>query len=252
MTKTIAIIQARMGSSRFPGKPLERIGEWSIVELVLKRVRQAASIDDIVLATSTNPRDTVLAEHVASLGFHVFRGSEDDVLSRFYNAGRRFEATTIARITGDCPLISPTLIDFAVSKFYEMALDYLTINIGEDKTQAFPRGFDVEVAKFAALAEAHEKATQKYEREHVMPYLYTHQDRFAVEYLLPTPDASRPHYRLCVDTPTDLEVVLRIQEFFKEELISADYREIIDFLDKNPEIPLINRTVKQKHFMESE
>lgn len=241
-----------MGSSRFPGKPLEHVGEWSIIELVLRRVKQASSIDNIVLATSTSEQDAILAHHVESLGFDVFRGSEDDVLSRFYHAGMKYNPSTIVRITGDCPLISAQIIDFALEKFHENEVDYLTITIGEDKPVAYPRGFDVEVARFSAIAEAMKNASKQYEREHVMPYLYTHQDRFSVRYIDPPSDVSRPKYRLCVDTTTDLEVILRIYENFKARLITTEYREIIRFLDNNPEVPLINRTVKQKHFTESD
>jgi len=248
--KTIAIVQARMGSSRFPGKPLEKIGEWSLIELVMKRVNQSSKIGQVVLATSTNPKDDIMENHVRQLGFLVFRGSEEDVLSRFYDAARAFEPAIVVRITGDCPLISPELIDHAIDNFVEKEVDYLSLSIGEDREFAYPRGFDVEVASFESLAEAAEKATKRYEREHVMPYLYTHQEIYRVEYLDPKPEHSRPNYRLCVDTEQDLKLVQRLHDFFKDELIVLDFKRIIEFLDGHPQVVKINQSVKQKHFTE--
>ncbi|MDH4214118.1 MAG: glycosyltransferase family protein [Candidatus Thorarchaeota archaeon] len=251
-SKIVAVIQARMRSSRFPGKPLEKIGEWSLIELVLRRVSKSSKIEKVILATSSNPNDDILATHVESLGFPVFRGSENDVLSRFYEAAREYEPLAVVRITGDCPLISPSLIDYAIENFAVKNVDYLTISIGEEKERAYPRGFDVEVASFKALTEAVENASKQYEREHVMPYLYTHRDRFSIEYLDPSPDVSRPRYRLCVDTKKDLEVIMRIYDFFKGKLVDIEYKEIISFLDRNPDVHLINQSVKQKHYTESD
>ena len=120
------------------------------------------------------------------------------------------------------------------------------------KERAYPRGFDVEVASFSALTEAVELATKKYEREHVMPYLYTHPEKFTVKYIDPPPEVSRPRYRLCVDTRLDLQVIQKIHDHFGSALISAEYNDIIGFLDDNPEVPLINQTIKQRHFTESD
>jgi spore coat polysaccharide biosynthesis protein SpsF (cytidylyltransferase family) len=250
--KTIAVIQARMGSTRFPCKTLEKIGDWSLIELVLKRVQQSTKIDKVVLATSVNPNNDVLVEHVEQMGFSVFRGSEEDVLSRFYLAAESFEPTYVVRITGDCPLISPRLIDEAIESVIEKQVDYLALSIGADKSKAFPRGFDVEVITFKALSEAAERATEKYEREHVTPYLYTHRDSYSIRILEPETEVSRPSYRLCVDTKLDLEVILKLHQYFKDGLIDIDFPEIIEYLDKNPDIVRMNQSVTQKHYKESE
>lgn len=253
MTKTIlAIIQARMGSSRFPGKSLFSIGNWSLIELVLKRVSMAKTINKTILATSINPIDDELSERVSQLGYAVSRGSEDDVLSRFYEAAKLYNPNIIVRITGDCPLISPALIDSAVESYADSQVDYLALSIGEDKQLAFPRGFDVEVTSFQALQEAAINAKATYEREHVMPYLYTHPDQFKIRYLEPIPDLSRPRYRICVDTKEDLQVILKIYDGLGEKLLTASYEEIIRFLDSHPEIVKINQSVRQKHFTESD
>jgi spore coat polysaccharide biosynthesis protein SpsF len=250
--KTIAIVQARMGSSRFPGKSLERIGKWSLIELVMGRVNQSSKVDKVVLATSTNPKDDVLENHVRQLGFPVFRGSEEDVLSRFYETAKSFEPATVVRITGDCPLISPRLIDYAIDRFVDKQVDYLSLSVGNDKKLAYPRGFDVEVASFKSLSKAAEKASKQYEREHVMPYLYTNPESFSVYYLEPIPELSRPKYRLCVDTKQDLELILRVYEFFGEELFDAESRAIIQFLDENPQVAMLNQSARQKHFTETD
>lgn len=250
--KTVAVIQARMGSSRFPGKPLKRIGKWSLIELVVKRVNQSSRVGRVVVATSTNPRDDILASHVMQLGFNVHRGSEEDVLSRFYDAVKSLTPEIIVRITGDCPLISPSLIDHAVDTFAQEKVDYLALSIGRDKALAYPRGFDVEVVSFRSLTEAARNATKQYEREHVMPYIYTHQESYSVRYLEPTPEVSRPNYRLCVDTQEDFELILGIHDSFRGKLIDAEFDEIIMFLDNNPEIALINQSIEQKHYTDFE
>ncbi len=248
----VCVVQARMNSSRLPGKSLKKVGKWTIVEMVLKRASQAHLVNRVILATSTNPANDPLVEHVTNLGFTVYRGSENDVLTRVFQAAKTQRADIVVRVTGDCPLISPKLIDHAIESFLRRNVDYLTITIGEDKECAYPRGFDVEVAKFGALAKAAVRATQKYEREHVMPYLYTHPDQFATEYLLPDPSDCRPKYRLCVDTVDDYQLVLSFYKHFKDDLISIDYRSIIEFLDAHPEIASMNRGVRQKHFKETD
>jgi spore coat polysaccharide biosynthesis protein SpsF len=247
----VAVIQARMSSTRLPGKSLKMIGDWSLIEMVLNRVNKATKVDNIVLATSTNAKDDTLEEHVKQLGFPVYRGSEEDVLSRFFNAAKSFNPTTVVRITGDCPLISPTLIDHAIELFNKNEVDYLSLSIGEEKEKAYPRGLDVEIANFKSMTEAVENATEQYEREHVMPYLYT-RPGFTTAYPEPDPESSRPLYRLCVDTEVDFELILRIFDNFKGRLIDTDYKEIIQFLDDNPEIAKLNRSVTQKHFKDVE
>lgn len=247
--KIIAIVQARMGSSRLPGKSLEKVGMWSIIELVLNRVKNATSIDEVILATTINSLDDVLEDHVKKLGYEVYRGSEEDVLSRFYHAGRDHNPDIVVRITGDCPLVSPSLIDCAVACYWKKNVDYLALSIGEEKPLAYPRGLDVEIATFKALSDAFNNANEKYEREHVMPYLYT-KDNYTTFYIEPAEDYSRPNYRLCVDTELDLEVIRRIYDHFKNDMMDIEFQEIIEFLDNNPDIVKINQSVNQKHFKE--
>ncbi len=252
MNKSVtAIIQARMGSSRLPGKTLEKIGDWTLIELVLKRVSKSTLVDNIILATSNHEQDDILAEKVKELNFPVFRGSEDDVLSRFYEASRKFQTDVVVRITGDCPLISPTLIDESIRNFFHDDVDYFSLSIGEDKSLAYPRGYDVEIAKFESLSFAANNAIKQYEREHVMPYLYTNPGQFSTSTLEPDKELSRPNYRLCVDTKEDLQLIRELYKNFGDQLIDVNYKEIIYFLDKNPELVNINRSVRQKHYTET-
>ena len=237
-----------MGSTRLPGKTLEQIGNWSLIELVLRRVRMASSIHEVVLATSVSKSDDILYDHVRELGFHTSRGSEDDVLSRFYEAAKSFDPTIVVRITGDCPLISPKLIDIAVEQFLVSRVDYLSLSIGREKDKAFPRGFDVEVARFESIAKAAQNASEQYEREHVMPYLYTHSDLFTAKYIDPDPEFSRPNYRLCVDTKEDLDLIRMIHDFFGTRFIEIDVVEIIEFLDNNSDVANTNLSIKQRYF----
>ena len=246
--KVVAVIQARMGSSRLPEKSLKKIGNIPIIKLVLRRVSNSKEIDKVILATTDNEKDDILAKYVEDLGFTVFRGSENDVLSRFYHAIIPYSPSIIVRITGDCPLISPILIDQAIQKFIEVGVDYLSLSIGKNKEYAYPRGFDIEVTHFDAMKTAYEKADKNYEREHVMPFLYTNKDEFSVFYLEPEKKQSRPNYRLCVDTDLDLEMLRTVFGSFENKLFVLEYQEIIEVLDNNPQLASLNTKVNQKHF----
>ncbi|MHA1217731.1 MAG: cytidylyltransferase domain-containing protein [Candidatus Heimdallarchaeaceae archaeon] len=247
-----AVIQARMSSSRLPGKSLAQIGEFKLIEMVLKRIQKSSMVNNIILATTNNEDDNSLVNYVEELGFNVFRGSEEDVLARVYNSVQQKKPKIIIRVTGDCPLISPKIIDIAVKRFEKESLDYLSLTIGEQLDLAYPRGFDVEVFSFEALEEAHLKASKQFEREHVTPYIYTHSEQFSILRIIPDKKYSRPKYRLCVDTEEDLRLIKEINAAFGNKMIDLKFEEIVTFLDENPEIALINQDVKQKHYTETD
>ncbi|HUF20813.1 MAG TPA: aminotransferase class III-fold pyridoxal phosphate-dependent enzyme [Burkholderiales bacterium] len=165
--KTVAIVQARMGSTRLPNKTMKPVLGTPMIELLLARLKRATSLDEIVLATSSDTRNDLLEAHVAKLGFRVYRGSEQDVLDRYYQAALISGADVVVRITGDCPLMDPALVDHLVATFREGTLDY-TSNVDPP---TFPDGLDIEVFSFKALRRAWENARQPREREHVTPYL---------------------------------------------------------------------------------
>src|SRR5262245_66416880 len=139
--KVVAIVQARMGSTRLPGKVMKPVGGVPMIELLLSRLGRAQEVDEIVLATSEDPRDEPLARHVASLGIRGFRGSENDVLDRYYRAAMEADADAVVRITGDCPLVDPKLVDEIVRAFKAAAVDYTSNTM----PPTFPNGLDVEV-----------------------------------------------------------------------------------------------------------
>jgi spore coat polysaccharide biosynthesis protein SpsF len=164
---TILVTQARMSSTRLPGKVLMEIDQKPLLKIHLERLSKCTAVDKIVVATTTNPSDTILAETVTNWGFEVYRGQESDVLDRFYQAVKDFNPEWIIRVTSDCPLIDPKLIDKIIKYVKDSGKDYGSNVLVE----RFPDGQDVEVFSFAALEQAWKNATLQSEREHVTPYI---------------------------------------------------------------------------------
>ncbi len=238
--RTVAIVQARMGSSRLPGKSLMRIVDKPMLAHVLERLAAAQAVDAVVVATSTMPGDQAIAELAREMGVEAFAGSEDDVLDRYYQAARTFHADTVVRITGDCPLIDPEIVDRAVAFFQDTRADYV-------RTAGFPRGLDTEVFPFHNLARAWREASKDYEREHVTPYFYRHPEWFQVRELVAPEPLHRPELRLCVDTEEDLTLVREIFERLRapdNRIFTAE--QVIRLLDAEPHLKQINAHVVQK------
>ena len=168
MHRIVAVVQARMGSTRLPNKVMRPMAGTPMIGLLLRRLSRARSLHGIVLATSAAPENKPLADYVRGLGHAVFQGSEDDVLDRFYQAARSQEATVVVRITGDCPLVDPELVDEVVRGFLDSGADYFSNAV----PPSYPDGLDIEVCSFAALESAWHGTSRSYDREHVMPYLY--------------------------------------------------------------------------------
>tara|TARA_B110000438_G_scaffold169307_1_gene161807 strand:- start:14643 stop:16670 length:2028 start_codon:yes stop_codon:yes gene_type:complete len=165
--RTIAIVQARMGSTRFPNKVMRTIAGVPMIELLLGRLSKAERIDQIILATTIDIRNQSLANHVRKLGYEVFQGSENDVLDRYYQAAKPHQPDTVVRITGDCPLIDPILVDETIVAYEEQGVDLLS----NAHMPTYPDGLDTAVFSFSALELAHQRATSSYDREHVVPYI---------------------------------------------------------------------------------
>ncbi len=206
--KIVAIVQARMGSTRFPNKVMRLILGAPMIEILLRRLSQARRINRVVLATSEDPRNHSLVEHVKKLGYAVYQGSENDVLNRYYNAARDCEPDVLVRITGDCPLIDPNLVDEVIDAFVSANVDYMS-NISPP---TYPDGLDTEVFRFAALERANREAKQPREREHVTPYIHE-SGKFRVANLVHKENCSGE--RWTVDEPEDLEVVTKVFEHFQ-------------------------------------
>ena len=205
--KTVAIVQARMGSTRYPNKVMRPICHTPLIGLLLERLARAKRLDQIVLATSANPCNRPLSDYVRSLGFDVYEGSEDDVLDRYYQAACDAQADIVVRITGDCPLIDPQMVDAVVLQLRDTNADYAS----NTSPPTYPDGIDVEAFRFSALEKAWKEAKAPAEREHVTPFM---QDaaRFHTMNVFHHTDLSSE--RWTVDEPEDLEVVARVFEHF--------------------------------------
>lgn len=226
--KVAAIVQARMGSTRLPGKVLHEVRGHVLIDLLLSRLARAERIDEIVLATTDKPVDDVLAAHVKALGYRVVRGSEDDVLSRYAKAAREAEAEIIVRITGDCPLVMPELVDEIIGQFQISQLDYIS-NIDPP---TYPDGLDIEAFTAAALYLAEAEAIERHDREHVTPFM-RRGTRFTRANVRCDRDFS--HLRMTVDEPADLQVVENILTSLAPAL-DFGLPEILSLADNRPEV----------------
>lgn len=238
--KVVAIIQARMGASRLPGKVLMDVGGRSMLRLVVERTRKAELVDEVVIATTTELEDDAVAEAASGLGVASFRGSIDNVLERYLGAATKFDATVVVRITADCPLMEPTIIDQVIRRHLNSKADY-TANILK---RTFPRGWDVEVFNLGALAKVSNLTTENYEREHVTIYFHEHQDEFTVINVEAKDELRRPDLRLCVDEPSDIKLVRQIFQELDVNNFSA--QDVVDLFERQPELEKINASVQQK------
>lgn len=227
-----------MGSTRLPGKVMLPILGKPMLVHVVERVRRTRLIDDIIIATSASPQDDVLVELCRAREWKFFRGSEEDVLDRYYNAAQ--DAEHIVRITSDCPVIDPTVIDYVVAGYYAAypKPDYAANTL----IRSYPRGLDVEIFNCAALAQAWDEDHNPATREHVTPYLYRHPDKFRLLSVSNPTDFSA--YRLTVDTPEDFELIERIYAHFQHNAFG--WREMIALLEQHLDWLEINREVPQK------
>lgn len=205
--KVVAVVQARMGSTRFPAKVMRLICGVPMIGLLLRRIGKSSLIDQIVVATSDSPRDGPLAEYVRQLGYTVYQGSEDDVLDRYYHAAKAADAAVVVRITGDCPLIDPALVDDVIGAFLAAGVDYASNRL----PPTYPDGLDAEVFSFEALETAWNQADTPYQREHVTPFIIERTKHHQLN-LAHTTDCSAE--RWTVDELADFEVIQKVFESF--------------------------------------
>ncbi len=227
-----AIVQIRSNSIRLPNKALMKIKNQTIIEILLKRLSNSRKIDEIIISTTNNNSDDFLAKKIKELGYKVFRGSEKDVLDRIYKTAKLFKTNTIVRITGDCPLIDPNILDNMIQLYLSTDSDY----VSDTTPPTFPDGLDVEVFSFKSLQIAHNESTKAYDREHVTPYIINN-DFFKKKYYKNVDDLSK--YRLTLDTHSDFLLIENIVNSFYPD-INMSWKKIIDYLDKNPEIIMLN------------
>lgn len=237
--KIYGIIQARMGSTRLPGKVLKDVGGRSMLSCVVKRLQRAKRLDGVVVATSTQPSDDLILEECDSLGVSCFRGSERDVLERYYQAANYYQVDGVARVTGDCPLIDPDLADRVVRAFRKQKPDCASNTL--DRT--YPRGLGLSVISMKALSRAHQEAQGRLYRAHPPLYIHHHPDLFNLISVKGEVDYS--HLRWTVDMEDDLRFVREIYQRFNNQ-VDFSWREVITLLEHDPSLMVINQHISQK------
>ena len=236
---TVAMIQARMGSQRLPGKVLLDLGGGTVMARVVRRLERSRAITRIVVATTTAPADEAIVRECEWLQVACFRGSEDDVLDRYYQAAHSYSADAVVRITSDCPLVDPELVDQTIGVFTNQRADYAS-NVFP---RTYPRGLDTEVFTAAALDRAWSEARQPHQREHVTPYLWEHPQMFRLASL--SGDADYSSYRWTLDTPEDLELLRAIYSRFGGR-DDFSWQEVLRLMEREPELAELNSQVFQK------
>lgn len=238
-TPVIAIVQARMGSTRLPGKVLRDIGGQPMLAHVLRRVLKCGTLDGVVVATTWNPEDEAVVDAARALGVETFAGHPDDVLDRYYQAASAVQAATVVRITADCPVLDPGEVDRLVAHFLDHPmLAYAALGA------TYPEGYGAEVFTFAALTTAWREARMPSEREHVTPYIWKQPDRFKSGFVELPEDLS--DLRMTVDEEADHRVV----EAMVRALSPADpffgVRAAAHFLRAHPEISTLNTHIERQ------
>ena len=256
--RVIAIVQGRMGSSRLPGKILADIAGQPMLSRVYIRTLRAATVTETVFATTTDPSDDPVAEYCDFGGIPFTRGSQYDVLDRYYQTAKEYQADVVVRITADCPVIDPELIDDAVNTLLNGEYGFVANRLPPPFGRTYPIGLDTEVCTIAALEAAWKDAKENFHREHVMPYLYegvelsavSHQlsegislSGFRIAQLHHTTDFG--DYRWTVDTPEDLEFMRQVYARF-DDRDDFSWKDVLDLVHDNPDLMKINAGVKHK------
>ncbi|MHC1771405.1 MAG: NTP transferase domain-containing protein [Flexilinea sp.] len=241
--KTTLIIQARMGSSRLPGKVLMEISGKPMLEWVIRRGSQAKKIDEVLVATTDDPGDDPIEQWCNVNNISCFRGSVYDVLDRFFRAALYAGTDIIVRVTADCPLIDPKVLDDVIDLFLTSGADFAANRLPPPWHRTFPVGLDVEVVRFRMLEKAWKEARKPFEREHVMPWFYSVEGRCKVEILDHDPDYGM--HRWTVDTPEDY---ILLQEIFKklDDPLRASWYDVLKIVEQNPDLERINRSTQAK------
>ena len=250
MTRCVAIIQARLGSNRLPGKVILPLGETNVLGLMVQRVKKAKQISEIIIATTTNTMDDILCDEASKLGVSVFRGDELDVLSRVCKAALKSNADVIVRLTADCPLMDGHLIDEALAEFLASDYEYYSNVID----RSFPDGLDIEIFSVETLVTTARECTDPWSREHVTPYMRAGSDlevkngNFRVGHFKSS--ANFAHLRWTLDTASDYEFFCALAE---HDVANLGWLEIISLITKNSDLLMWNRgIIGQKHYFASD
>ena len=236
--KTVAIIQARLGSTRLPGKVLLDLAGAPMLTRVVNRVRRAKNVDEVVIATTTETRDDALVQFCAEMPCPCYRGSENDVLDRYYQTARACQADVVVRITSDCPLIDPAVIDSVINGLELQQSEYSSNTI----RRTYPRGLDTEAFTFSLLESVWREDRNPAWREHVTQFIVNHPERFGITQL--SHDDDNSHLRWTVDTPEDYAFAQTIYRHFGGDEFS--WYDVLEVLAHNPEWAKINQGIEQK------
>jgi spore coat polysaccharide biosynthesis protein SpsF (cytidylyltransferase family) len=232
-----AIVQARMGSTRLPGKTLADVAGQPMLARLVARAQRIPAVEQVIVATTEKPADEAILRFAAGQSLPAYAGSEDDVLDRFYQTARRYGVSVIVRVTPDCPLLDPAVSRLVLDRFLGAggALDYAS----NTQPPTFPDGLDTEVFSFEALERAWREATRTSEREHVTPCIWTQPDKFRLANVTHAPDLSG--LRWTVDEPADLEFVRAVYRHLGARAETFGMDDVLDLLRRHPELERINQ-----------
>ena len=239
----VCIIQARIGSTRLPGKVLKNICGKTVLQHDIDRLRRVKNIDEIVIATTILEKDEAITKEADRLGLKYFRGSEEDVLSRYYYAAKENNADVVVRVTSDCPLIDSEVTEKIIQYYIENNDKYDYVSNTIDRT--YPRGLDTEVFSFSSLQKAFNEASSMRDREHVTPYIWDNPHLFRLFQYKNQTDYS--NLRWTLDTAEDFELINRVYNFlYAEKGNNFNIDDIIELYRKHPELIDINKDIEQK------
>jgi spore coat polysaccharide biosynthesis protein SpsF len=240
MARTVATIEARMTSSRLPGKVLAEADGKPMLELMIERLRFAPELDEIVIATTSNSTDDDIEALAHRLGVGVWRGSEDDVLTRVLDAASAYKTDVIVELTGDCPLLDPVLVSQTIQHYRSGNTDYVA-------NSGYPMGMGVQVFSTAILRDVAARTNDPVDHEHVSLFIYRHPEIYSL-FRMDAPQAhARPNMRLTLDTKEDLAVIRAVFAALRPKRRDFSLAEIISFMDEHPEIAAINAAVVQRY-----
>jgi spore coat polysaccharide biosynthesis protein SpsF len=236
-------VQARMGSTRLPGKVMKKILDKPLLAFQIERLKQVKEANALVVLTTLEKEDDLIWDFCQEQKIDCFRGQSADVLDRYYQAAKKRELKStdaIVRITSDCPLIDPTIIDEIILFYHTHQYDY--VSNGLERT--YPRGLDVEVFSFQALEEAWTQSLKQEEREHVTPYIYRHPEMFRLKNIVLSPAAAQ--YRWTVDTPEDFALIKLILEHLYPINPHFHMKDVLDIVERHPEWSKLNAHIEQR------
>lgn len=237
-----AIIQARMGSTRLPSKVMKKIKDKSVLEHVVNRVIQSTYLNEIIIATTVNEEDGKIEKEALKIGTKVFRGSQEDVLSRYYLAAKEYGLDIIVRITSDCPLYDPNVLDEMIKFYLENEYEVVSNASSDLSKRTYPRGLDTEIFSFEILENAYKNAEEKYQREHVTPYIYENTDQ--VFYYKNNVDYSK--YRWTLDTDEDFKLISEVYKHLYNGIHDFYFNDIVELFERIPDLYEINAHIEQK------